>query len=258
MTRVTTMIILPCHSIWKGGYSNGNDQSEWELADFQVEGLDHLCFIDHTNRSLALAQDELSCLIISGGQTKRAAGPISEAQSYLNLAKKLAQDKEVLSKILLEEYARDSFENVLFLICRFYETFGYYPESITIVGFEFKRDRFLKLHLESALGFPVEKIKYIGNSPTPIHLSEKDTAIYCKDLYQSEYRFGYSLFEQDWYGTQAKLSQKRADRNPFYREHSYDKTNSALGLFFSYLKSSKNQADIKHQLKDLPWNQRSS
>lgn len=56
------------------------------------------------------------------------------------LAKELFKNDEelILERISTETFARDSFENVVFLICRFYEIFGTYPERITIVGFEFK------------------------------------------------------------------------------------------------------------------------
>ena len=37
-------------------------------------------------------------------------------------------------------------------------------QKITIVGFEFKRERFVKHHLQQALLFPENRINYIGNS----------------------------------------------------------------------------------------------
>ena len=38
-----------------------------------------------------------------------------------------------------EEFARDSYENVLFSIARFKELTGHPPRNVTVVGYEFKR-----------------------------------------------------------------------------------------------------------------------
>ena len=136
------------------------------MVDFQIEGYDHLAFKQQILTSLQqLQQDPESYLIISGGETKLDAGPISESLSYYLLASKLCQnDLSILSRVSTEVFARDSFENVIFLICRYYELFATYPEKITIVGFEFKRERFVKHHLQQALLFPENRINYIGNS----------------------------------------------------------------------------------------------
>lgn len=55
-----------------------------------------------------------------------------------------------------EEFARDSYENLLFSICRFHEYTGNYPRNITVVSFEFKRKRFIEFH-RYALKFPSER-----------------------------------------------------------------------------------------------------
>lgn len=58
--------------------------------------------------------------------------------------------------MIIEEYAKDSHENLLFSICRFAEMTGRYPKKITVVGFEFKRKRFEDIHRYS-ISFPAEK-----------------------------------------------------------------------------------------------------
>ena len=60
-----------------------------------------------------------------------------------------------------ENYALDSFQNLLFSIARFREFTGHYPEHITVVGYDFKRPRFTQLH-RAALRWPMEKFTYIG------------------------------------------------------------------------------------------------
>lgn len=41
------------------------------------------------------------------------------------------------SRALTEEHARDSFENLLFSVCRFRELTGSYPHNITVKTFYF-------------------------------------------------------------------------------------------------------------------------
>lgn len=92
------------------------------------------------------------------------AGPRSEAFSYWQVAQILLEDmdeeaetKELLrGRMVTEEYARDSYENLLFSICRFSEMTGNYPDKITVVGFEFKRYRFENIHRQ-AIRYPKEQ-----------------------------------------------------------------------------------------------------
>ncbi|GEQ71879.1 hypothetical protein JCM33374_g5565 [Metschnikowia sp. JCM 33374] len=211
------LIILPCHSIWKGQdtqHSQGQNSSEWFLASFQVEGQDHLCFIDHIKRSFEeLKKSPRALLVISGGQTKSEAGPVSEALSYYQLARRILAGPEfnaLFDRVVLEEYARDSLENVLFSVCRFYEITASYPEFITVVGFEFKRTRFLKYHLVEALNFPDSRVEYIGNSPTPG--SDIDHEHYFSSLEASEQKHALEHFETDLYGIRNPPGEKGTER----------------------------------------------
>eukprot|EP01034_Spumella_vulgaris_P025385 gene25384-31842_t len=105
--------------------------------------------------------DDSSVLIFSGGQTRRDVGPTSEAASYYYLAEEKKWIKSLESRVFLEEYARDSFENLLFSVCRFKEVTGYYPSRISVVGFDFKGNRFQELH-RKAIGFPSANFTYVG------------------------------------------------------------------------------------------------
>ena len=64
--------------------------------------------------------------------------------------------KFLLERVVSEEFARDSYENLLFSICRFHEVTGRYPDKITVVGFGFKTRRFVDLH-RKAVRFPEDK-----------------------------------------------------------------------------------------------------
>ena len=241
------LIILPCHSIWKPGYSFGLSRSEWKLASFQYAGYDHLCFKNHIENCIEiLEKDDKALLIISGGQTDLNAGPVSESLSYYQLAKGLIKDKLLLERVKTEEFARDSFENTIFLICRFFEIEKRYPLKITVVGFEFKKKRFLDLHLKKALGF--SNIFYVGNMPTPIDLDEEEKKQYFYDLERSEYDNSVKHFERDWYGRFFPLLDKKIKRNPFHKQHGYIQSNLHLESFLLAIGDDANKNEATKNL----------
>lgn len=254
------LIVIPCHGIWKGcngccGDKAGELQDQWFLAPFQLEGQDHLCFKQHILKGIDIVKhDDSSILMPSGGKTKSDT-ELSESESYMNLLSCLMSSdvKNYASRIVPEKYARDSFENVIFLICKFYEVTGKYPEKITIIGFEFKRSRFLKNHLSQALSYPIENVEYIGNSPTP---PEEIKESYFKELDQSECNFAVNLFENDWYGTKDPLLKKKLGRNPFNQKNTYNETNPLLSQFVEAISDSsmKSNEEVKSILmKSAPW-----
>lgn len=228
------MIMVPGHGIWKFT-GLGDASSDWFLESFQLEGHDHLAFKHHiTTAFTELEKDPESLIVFSGGQTKEAAGPLSEAQSYWFLARAMGLiDAKNVGRVHTEEYARDSFENVLFSLARFKEITGAYPKRITIPGFEFKRHRFLKLHFP-ALKYPVEKVNYIGNAPTPDYQDRSvELKKYFDDLASAEYKHAVVAFEKDPLGNGSVLGEKKAKRNPFKRQHPYAYTNPQLAAFFT-------------------------
>lgn len=64
-----------------------------------------------------------------------------------------------------QEHARDSFENVLFSLCRFFELTGHYPAQMTAVSYLLKQQRFEQLH-RAAVKFPASHFHFIG-TPVP-------------------------------------------------------------------------------------------
>jgi hypothetical protein len=129
-----------------------------------------------------------------------------------------------------EEYARDSYENVLFSICRFFEITGRYPRKMTVIGFGFKAKRFADLH-RKAIRFPKDRyilrvlrltirFTYIGIDPEDQDLDQ---------LARQEYENAFSHFESDPYAcSDSVLTRKRLQRNPFRRMHGYGRTNPAV------------------------------
>lgn len=60
-----------------------------------------------------------------------------------------------------ENFALDSYQNLLFSIARFHEFTGHFPKNITVVGYEFKRKRFVDLH-RAAVRWPSHRFQYVG------------------------------------------------------------------------------------------------
>lgn len=141
-----------------------------QIDDFLVSKGQTQTFLKHIRVAARIARkDPNAVLVFSGGQTQQFAGPYSESQSYWALAASVlheydvpdlsfnddksdsTQDKNKVSggrnygdhlvnRMIVEEYATDSYENLLFSIARFHEYTGNYPELVTVVGLDFKRN----------------------------------------------------------------------------------------------------------------------
>lgn len=147
--------------------------------------------------------------------------------------------QQLSKRMIVEEYALDSFENVLYSICRFSEMTNVYPNHISIIGFEFKRTRFEVLHLPS---IRFKSFEYIGIDPTSVLPEQMISA------QQGELQNSYQPFEKDLYGCHGSLKQKKLDRNPFRRRSPYRTTCPALQSLLDYCPSNNIKFD-----GPLPW-----
>eukprot|EP00439_Symbiodinium_sp_Y106_P082653 s538_g22.t1 len=212
-------------------------ESDWFLEAYQ-RGQDlPQALVSHIKAGVeAAALDPRALLIFSGGQTRAAAGPRNEGWSYYRVAEyfdwwgysanrpvllREAQQRTqhitylpVAQRTVTEEFALDSFQNVLFSLCRFREVVGRYPDRVTVVSFTFKKQRFSELH-RGALRFPSARFSYIGIQP-PLG-SRFDLA-----KAESGEREAAKLFQSDPYGCHSQtLVEKRHARNPFQRTTPY-------------------------------------
>lgn len=162
----------------------------------------------------------------SGATRAPPSPPLSEAYSYRSLANALDllpstplpanasgyQPLPLNLRTAAEEFALDSYENLLFSVARFKEVTGGYPSRITVVGYGMKRRRFTDLH-RAAMGLPLAPPawNYIGID------DEGDTT----DQYAGELKYGYTPFLSSPSGCHPPLSIKRVNRNPFFRYHPY-------------------------------------
>ncbi|DBA67947.1 TPA: hypothetical protein ACH3X2_013986 [Trebouxia sp. C0005] len=163
--KLQNLVLVACHAVFIGSdYSKAEDQDAWLLLDYQkVPGQAH-SFIEHIQEGILHAEhDPASLLLFSGGQTRKAAGPRSEAEGYWLVAEAAAWwgSQQVRERAFTEEHARDSFENLLFSLCRFYELTGHYPRELTVIGYDFKHERFADLH-RAALRWPDQHFKFVG------------------------------------------------------------------------------------------------
>jgi hypothetical protein len=206
---------LPVHAIIVAGHAvlvrfkNLTSDSSWSLLGFQRG--EPPFYIEHVRTAVELAEDDPKALLIfSGGPTRADAGPRSEAHSYYYVAGHYGWfgHRSVAARTVIEDFARDSFENLLFGVCRFKEYAGRYPERVSVVSWAFKEQRF-GLHRD-AIGFPEERFRYVGpNNP--------------RDLGQAlaSERNAIGAYTRDPYSSSPGFQVKRQDRNPFHRQNGY-------------------------------------
>ena len=185
------LVIVPCHGIVRGSdFTRYKDDDAWAFEPYQRGHRLPEALAAHIQQGISIAEEDPTAVVVfSGGQTRTDAGARSEAQSYLDLAianefpgaKALLGDTKPPSgsadeapattpkgrRLFVDDFARDSYENVIFSIARFAEiTGGALPSRITVVGFAYKERRFLELH-RHAIRFPTAKFNYVGIDEKP-------------------------------------------------------------------------------------------
>ncbi|KAL1681792.1 hypothetical protein EV122DRAFT_260322 [Schizophyllum commune] len=242
------LIMVPGHSIWKGTDPELRfSEDQWVLEHYQKGGKRLSALIKHIEIGAKLAaKDEKSLLVFSGGQT-RPTSTTTEAESYLRLAQAsnafgVPASMYPFARATTEDYALDSYQNLLFSIARFHEYTGRYPVKITVVGYEMKRARFIELH-RRAIRWPEDKFEYIGVDPEG---EEKTNAA------EGEKQNGYLPYTTDTYGCHSTLLAKRRQRNQFLRFHSYYTSAPELAPLLSWCPS-LHSAGSGLYTGDLPW-----
>lgn len=232
------LIVVAGHSVIISGHlRDANiDEKDWYLLDYQKgQGLPQ-AMLRHIQTGIReAAQDPHSLLLFSGGETRAVTGPVNEGSSYFRVADALnlwngpsagataeavadSAASNVRARTTAEEFATDSFQNLMFSICRFKEVTGSYPQKITVVSFSFKRKRFEELHAP-ALRWPSTQFHYIGADP------DESTGFDLAKSTEGERNNAARPFETDLYGCHTDvLRHKRDNRNPFSRTPPYELT----------------------------------
>lgn len=88
LPKLSNLVMVAGHSIYtsnKCGKFNGEDS--WFLEPYQKHPGQAATFIAHIKEGVEVAsRDEEALLLFSGGETRKDAGPRSEAQSYWAVA----------------------------------------------------------------------------------------------------------------------------------------------------------------------------
>ncbi|KAH8075093.1 hypothetical protein JL721_1086 [Aureococcus anophagefferens] len=237
------LVVVAGHAVTMAESLEGVEENDasWYLLGYQ-RGRDlPREFVKHARRGaeLAAGRDD-ALLVFSGGQTRRDAGPRSEAQSYWLLAEHFGWWglPGVAARATTEEYARDSYENLLFSICRFREVAGDYPEAVDVVSFDFKERRFVDLHAP-AIRFPKDAFHF---EAVPVDgASRFDGAAAAEGEAAAA-----AAFEEDPYGCDGELHAKRRSRDPFHRGVPYGTVCPELGGLLAHC------GDRLYQ-EALPW-----
>ena len=205
---MTAAVIVAGHAVLLNPSDPASDAS-WSLLNFQRG--EPPKYIEHVRCGVEIARpDPHALLLFSGGQSRLDAGPRSEAQGYWRIAERAGwfDTAALAARCTTEEFARDSFENLLFGICRFREFTGRYPQRVTMVSWRFKERRF-DLHRQ-AIHWPAERFAYAGaNDPDDL-----DQALAAESANTAKY-------VADPYSSSAEFRAKREWRNPFRRQHGY-------------------------------------
>lgn len=246
-TQYRHLVMVPCHGVH---VFNGNvldDASGWLLyspVQFPV-------IRNHITQALAQLDIDPHSLLLFSGASTRAEVPASEAFSYYQLAAQHHNMKHH-QRVHLEENALDSFENLLMSLCRFKELTGAYPERVTVVGFEFKKRRFVELH-RHAIGYPMDRFKYIGiDDPYGTDIDAdymKQHQEWLVKAREGEQKYAFSLFQVDLFGCKGSLLEKKLKRDPFNR-HS-----GVLGMSASCpeIKVLFSCPETQFDISSLPW-----
>lgn len=190
-------------------------EEQWNLQPFQ-RGVpeynkrgEHETFIQHIQAGLQALKRLNTVVVFSGGWTTDV--PRSEARSYVAVVRLL--DPNALDirntandtpRLVTEELATDSYQNLLFSIAEFRMLTGEYPNNITVITHAFKERRFLELHAK-AIKWPADRFRVQGINP-PFTLRELN------EVQKLERERAYDLFATDPYGTGQTLAKKRRDR----------------------------------------------
>ena len=210
---VSDLIIVAGHAPFKADVSNcpkdPSQDKHWELnPDFQLG--EPPFYLQHIRKGLELVTANPSSLLLFSGGLTRPDTHWTEAETYLAIARSFDEfsDIDMWSRVSLEEYARDSFENLVFGLCRFHQFAAKLPESVSVISWGFKKDRF-QFHADT-IGWG-NRFHFVGpNNPTDIDGANKGES---KALRQ---------FEDSPYGTDGTLREKRIARTFGSRNHGYE------------------------------------
>ncbi|KAL8668030.1 MAG: hypothetical protein Q9202_000008 [Teloschistes flavicans] len=171
------LIIVCCHAIWLGGPSNGHDEAEWAVESFQRR--ETPTFIEHIKTGLKVSSEEPNSLLVFSGLA------LARANNYFTYPVNPTH-------LIHDPYATESYQNILFPLIQFCSMTSRPPTHITIISEDFKRQRFLSLHVP-AIRYPSDRVTFLGIDP-PEEVTPR------KELEEAEREKGFGMWAGDMYG----------------------------------------------------------
>ena len=224
------LVVVCGHAVFVGSdFTRADDEASWFLEEYQkTEGQGRALMAQMRAGVHAIASNPEALLVFSGGKTRLDAGSVGEAASYW-LASRAARwfgfdVDDVERRAFTEDHARDSLENVLFSVARFRELTGKVPRNLTVVSYEFKRERFAREH-RAALRWPEDRFAFVGTAAAS---PERETSSARSEVAVR------AAFAKDPYACAGVLGKKRAGRDPFNVGQPYERTNPDLADLFRH------------------------
>ncbi len=208
LQRLDKLVVVCCHGILlddDATFEDARNHERWtptrpDQAQFYVK---------HIEKGVEIAKADPGVLLVfSGGKTREKAGNRSEAEGYKRLAEQLPDWDDVKARTETEEYARDSFENILFSLCIHKRVTSDFPRHVTVVSFGVKYNRF-DLH-RADLGIPDEAYTF---APVDDPLNIDDAMAREKEAIEE--------YKVNPYSIGGLPAQKRSRRNPFKQKAPY-------------------------------------
>jgi hypothetical protein len=207
MPGLRHLVLVPGHAVWNLRGDPMND-ANWWLKPFQNGEPKY--FIEHIEAGVRLAAAEpRAILMFSGGATEKAAGPLTEALGYWKIAEWYGWwGHDVSARAFTEDYALDSFLNLLYGLFRYHQIAGAWPERVTVCGWGFKGRRIAELHRQALRWRRELEYVAVNDPPNREEVAEREKAT-CRE------------FELDPFGLNPPIAEKRAARDHFYRVPPY-------------------------------------
>lgn len=210
LSSLTELVVVCGHATFNGSREEIMSESQWTLQSFQRSNAatgkpgEHETFISHIlSATFTAASRPEAFLIFSGGRTAQGSER-TEAEGYEQVHLGLDDPFSIGDRYAREDFATDSFQNLLFSILLFRQIVGHYPRDITVVTHAFKRERILGVHAP-ALRWPDGRIRLQGSDPPFTRSEWQDTA--------ASERRAESEFVRIPFGAAPPLSDKRRARN---------------------------------------------
>ena len=224
MSKRKKLLILHCYGVYHRGVFHADYPEYVRIYEQQLREsfrlLDEGCY---------------DVLVISGGYTKPEAEK-SEARGMLDWADELELPRKK-GIALLEEYAKDSFENLLFSTCRFFQFFGEFPGTVHSCTWKLNTERFGILARQISL--PRFQVIPVGR-----RVGEEEIAHKWAELAE----------EDPFYLKQSDSKEKYQKRDPWRKSCPYGQIDEDFRRLFDKLAELKSTGGNPREAKNLiPW-----